>query len=260
MHPWSRFLTVIAVATIATTSPAQSAPGVSRWVDSIGVLLDSAMRSGDATHAAQAAALAERVLTVIPNDPVILHYRGYALYRQATLLIERGPEAEIRRILEEANTALEASANSLQWPETYALRSSVYGQLIGLSPGPITAMRYGPRADREMDRAVELGPRNPRVWLLRGIGLIFKPGLFGGGADKAERDIRKALELFPTDTAPTPRPAWGYAEAWAWLGQALARQNRRDEARAAYHKALEIQPEFGWVTHVLLPALDKPSR
>jgi tetratricopeptide (TPR) repeat protein len=104
---------------------------------------------------------------------------------------------------------------------------------------------------------MELGPSNPRVWLLRGVGNIFKPRLFGGGTEKAEADIRKAIALFESDTPEPPRPSWGKAEAWAWLGQVLERQDRRADARAAYLSALDVDPEFGWVKYQLLPALDR---
>ena len=104
---------------------------------------------------------------------------------------------------------------------------------------------------------MELGPQNPRVWLLKGVGNIFKPKLFGGGAEKAEVDIRKAISLYEHDAPASPRPAWGRAEAWAWLGQALDKQDKRGDARAAFVKALEIDPEFGWVKYKLLPDLDR---
>jgi tetratricopeptide (TPR) repeat protein len=197
------------------------------------------------------------VLTVTPGDPVLLHYKGYALYRQSNLMTGRAKEDEVKLVLDEASKALEESAAKLAWPETYALQSSVLGQMIGLSPGPITAMRLGPKSDQAMDRAVALGPTNPRVWLLRGIGSMFKPGFFGGGLDKAEKDIKKAIALFPNDKPAPSAPGWGHAEAWAWLGQVYAKQDRVDDARAAYRKALEIEPGFGWVTNTLLPELDR---
>jgi Flp pilus assembly protein TadD len=136
----------------------------------------------------------------------------------------------------------------------------VYGQLIALNPNPLNAMRLGPKADKEMERAAALGPSNPRVFLLRGVGAMFKPSMFGGGLDKAEKDLKKAIELFPADKPEAPAPAWGHSEAWAWLGQVYAKQDRAPDARAAYNKALELQPDYGWVRNVLLPDLDKKKR
>jgi tetratricopeptide (TPR) repeat protein len=96
--------------------------------------------------------------------------------------------------------------------------------------------------------------------MLKGVGTMFKPKMFGGGADKAEKELLKAIELFANDHPVAPTPKWGRAESYAWLGQAYARQNKLAEARAAYQKVLELDPGNGWVTQVLLPALDKKSR
>lgn len=253
MRSWFSSLLVIALGT--STAGAQ-APGSARWADSVRRLIERSNQVG-ATSLDEAIALVDRVLTVVPNDPILLHYKGYALYRRSTSGPNLPPKAELEKLLEEADQVLEASSKSLAWPETHAVRASVLGQMIGMSQNPLTAMRLGPRADAAMDRAFELGPQNPRVWLMRGVGNMFKPKLFGGGADKAEVDIRKAILLFDGDSPVSPRPAWGRAEAWAWLGQALDRQDRREDAKAAFHKALEHDPEFAWVKYQLLPALER---
>lgn len=248
---------LVASLLIPMTVPAQPASGTRKWVDSALVLIDGGTAQGTAEALDPAIALIDRVLTIVPKDGMLLHYKGYALYRRSNLMQAKAKPDEIKRVLEEAETALEESGKTLNWPETFALRASVLGQMIAVNPGPINAMRYGPRADAASDRAVELGPNNPRVFLLRGIGNIFKPALFGGGADKAERDIKKAIDLFATDKPQPPMPSWGHAEAYAWLGQVHVKQEKFDDARAAYMKALEIEPENAWVKHVLLPSLDR---
>jgi Flp pilus assembly protein TadD len=251
-----RFL-VAFIVTVPAALSAQPAAGTRKWVDSALILIDGGTAQGTAEALDPAIALIDRVLTIVPKDGMLLHYKGYALYRRSNLMQANAKPDEIKRVLEEAETALEESGKTLNWPETFALRGSVLGQMIAVNPGPINAMRYGPRADAASDRAVELGPNNPRVFLLRGIGNIFKPALFGGGADNAERDIKKAIDLFATDKPQPPMPSWGHAEAYAWLGQVHVKQEKFDAARAAYVKALEIEPENAWVKHVLLPALDR---
>lgn len=124
----------------------------------------------------------------------------------------------------------------------------------------LAGMRLGPKADALMDEAVELGPSNPRVFMLRGVGSIYKPKMFGGGTDKAVADLLKAAALYPTETPASPAPRWGHAEVYAWLGQAYVADKKYTEARHAYQKALQIAPEFGWVKNVLLPELEKKAR
>jgi tetratricopeptide (TPR) repeat protein len=255
-----RVIYVMGLFTGLTTVSAQPTSGVQRWVDSAKVLIDAGMNSSSPQGLDPAIALLDRVLTVVPNDGVLLHYKGYALYRKSTLMQNGGSEDDLKTVLEEASQALEESAKTLQWAETFALHSSIFGQMISLSPGPFNAMRLGPKSDHAMAHAVALGPNNPRVFLLRGVGSIFKPALFGGGLDKAEKDIQKAIALFASDKPEAPAPSWGYAEAYAWLGRVYLKQDRPEEARAAYNRALELQPDYGWVKFVLLPELENKKR
>ena len=235
---------------------AQTLTGRDKWADSARAEIDAAMPAGDLARIRQAGAMLERALTVFPDDPLLLHYLGYSRYREANLMQgKQHDEKEYRPLLEAADSLLERSATKLELAETYALRSSVLGQLIGSNP--LRGMTLGPRSSNAMDRAVELGPNNPRVWLLRGIGAMFTPGLFGGGLDKAEAYLTKAIALFPNDKPAPAMPAWGHAEAYIWLGQLHKRRDRIDDARQAFSKALELEPENGWVKYVLLPGLDR---
>ena len=259
----SRRLTVVLASAlsvlVAQVSGAQS-PATTKWVDSVTKLIDAGMSTGQPSGLDQAIALLDRILTVTPNDAIMLHYKGYALYRKANPMMEdNAKKAEVKALLEAADDALESSAKTLQWPETYALRASVTGQMIAVG-NPISGMVLGPRAENHIEKAVELGPNNPRVWMLKGVGNMFKPKMFGGGADKAEKELLKAIELFANDRAVSPAPRWGYAEAHAWLGQVYVAQSKFAEARTAYQKALELDPGNGWVTYVLLPALEKKAR
>lgn len=258
-----RLTTVFALALsclVAQISAAQSSPATSKWVDSVTKLIEAGMTMGQPSGLDQAIALIDRVLTVTPNDAILLHYKGYALYRKTNpMMADDSKKAEVKALLEAADEALETSAKTLPWPESWALRASVSGQLIAVGK-PMSGMVLGPRADNQMEKALELGPNNPRVWMLKGVGTMFKPKMFGGGADKAEKELQKAIALFADDRAVSPAPKWGSAEVYAWLGQAYVAQNKFTEARAAYQKTLELDPGNGWVTHVLLPALEKKSQ
>jgi tetratricopeptide (TPR) repeat protein len=251
-------LPTIFIASFASAPSAQLSPR-DRWADTARVTIEAAYNRGDVAQVREARALVERALTAFAGDPLLQHYYAYALYREANLLMgKRQDEKEYRPLLDQADSLLELSAARLALPETYALRSSVLGQLIGSNP--LRGMTLGPRSGSAMDRAIELGPRNPRVWMLRGVGAMFTPALFGGGIEKSEEYLRKAIAFFAEDRPAAPLPAWGHAEAYAWLGQVLHKQKRVDDARAAYAKSLELQPDNGWVKHVLLPALDRGQR
>lgn len=234
------------------TTDASSA--ATRLRDSARTLLATAVPEGDVARVRSARALLERALVAQPNDAWLLHYVGYAFYREAVLVMARD-SGEYKPFLERADEMLERSATIAPIAETHALRSSVLGMMIGSNP--FRGMTLGPKSGTQMERAIEVAPANPRVWLLRGIGAFNTPSMFGGGLDKAEEYLSKAITLFKTDAPQPPAPAWGAGEAHAWLGQAYAKQGKKDAARAEYQKALAIEPNDGWVKYSLLPALDR---
>ena len=252
-------LASLTVMMMPAPASSQTLTGRDKWADSARVEIEAASLTGAVESFRGVKALIERALTAFPNDPLLQHYQGYALYREASLMQGMKSEGDvIRPVLEAAEDVLERSAKKLDLPETHALRSSVIGQLIGSNP--LRGMTLGPKSSSAMDRALELGPNNPRVWLMRGMSAMFTPAMFGGGESKAEAYLTKAIALFATDQPAPPLPAWGHADAYIWLGQLRQQQGRVADARKAYTTALEIQPANGWVRHVLLPGLDRGGR
>jgi tetratricopeptide (TPR) repeat protein len=232
-------------------------PGAAMWADSAARAIDKATIAGDLQGLRNARSLLDRALAAYPNDALLLHYQGYELYREAGLLDGRGGReaAEVPLIAATARTKLQQSLAAGSIPETHALLAMVMGRMIGADQtnGPI----LGPQIPQEMNAAVQTGPTNPRVWLLRGIQAFYTPTQYGGGLPTAETQLNKAIELFATDNPAPPAPAWGKAEAYVWLGQVLQKQKRIAEARAAYNSALSVQPDYPWVTYSLLPSLGR---
>ena len=248
------------VAAVPTMATAQQPTGTAKWADSASREIEAANAAGDLDRLTNAAAMIDRVLTVTPNDPLLLYYRSFALYRSATLYTGQRKNDEAKRVLDEADRLLDQVTARSPTADALALHSSVMGLQIGVSNNPLAGMMLGPKSAGLLDRAKELEPKNPRVWLISGMSAMFTPKMFGGGSDKAEQDLRKAIVLFETDRPVAPAPSWGRADAYIWLGQALQKEEKPAEAKAAYEKALEIQPGNQWVRRVLLPSLDKPTR
>ena len=139
-----------------------------------------------------------------------------------------------------------------------ALKGSLVGVQIQFGGGDVTSL--GPQAIASLARARRLAPGNPRVLLLDGLNTLYRPKAFGGGADRALAILEQARDAFAKESvADSTAPDWGRDDAHAWLGQAYAELGRTDDARAAYARALEINPDHGYVRHVLLPRLDAPK-
>ncbi|MFB6099361.1 MAG: tetratricopeptide repeat protein, partial [Salinibacter sp.] len=89
---------------------------------------------------------------------------------------------------------------------------------------------------------------------------FFAPSMFGGDKDRALRKFKKAARLAEQasvdDSLP---PAWGHAEAYAWIGLVHLQAERYGKARTAFERALSINPKYGWVRHGLLPRLEKQA-
>jgi tetratricopeptide (TPR) repeat protein len=269
MYSLRRFallLPVLALAAVPGRAQTGPVPGPV-LADSVQRLATSAFFRADQEGARAARMLAERALVLYPNEPLLHHHLGYALYREALLMTAaKAPDRRtnqekqaLRDLLARAQQALERSAALRPIPETYAILSAVAGQQAGAARG-VGAMRHGMRAGAEMERAVELGAGNPRVWLTRGTNALYTPAMWGGGQDKAQQYLQKAVDLFRTDSARGPLPTWGRAEAYAWLGMVLLRKREYAQARTAYNEALRIEPGYGWVRNVLLPRLDREAR
>ncbi|HEX4931681.1 MAG TPA: tetratricopeptide repeat protein, partial [Gemmatimonadaceae bacterium] len=228
--------------------------------DSLRASVDRALVTSRAADYERALSLVDAALARRPDDAVLLHYRGFLLYREGSFLTATGRDAKRARArFEDAERTLERSAAALPWPETMALQSAVVGQLIGLG-GPLAGMRLGAKANRLLEAALAAGPDNPRVWMLKGVSDLYRPKLLGGSTAKAEASLRKALALFVKDAPAPPAPWWGHAETYGWLGQVYVKEGRLDEARAAYAKALDLQPGNAWVLEFLLPAVRDARR
>ena len=242
-------LSAAAVASVAAQQPALT--GAARWADTVRISIERANLRGTVADLAAAGALADRALTAFPDDGLLLHYRAYALYRQAQ---QSQPESdETTAMTKRAIELLERSHAVRPMAETQALLSASLGTLA--ASGMVAGMRYGPASSAARESAAELGPNNPRVLLLAAISYWFTPKMWGGGEDKGYATMQRAIAAFAADRPARPFPAWGAAEAQAWLGQMEVKRGNIAAARAAWTKALELEPGYAWVSRVLLPSI-----
>ncbi len=184
------------------------------------------------------------------TEPSTLYTLGYLDWRLANLLDGK----ERKRYALEAQKALERLLEqSPQDAEALALLGSVYGTRI---TGWLSGMSLGRKAGAALREAADLAPDNPRVALQNGVSAFFSPRAFGGGLERAETLLRHALDLYAREPADQAWPDWGHADAWAWLGQVLADKGDLPGARAAYARALELEPDYLWVRDLLVPEID----
>ena len=260
----SRFLLALAFAfPLSAFARAQASPMLATGSSADSLFISGKQMLGenggslDAMYAAKAAferALADTGLAAWGH-----YYIALADYRIADYLLAAGEENK-GAASEHLKTAVEhlqkATEIDPQAAEAYALLSSAYGRQIGLNP--IKGMVLGRKAQQALKKAAQLAPDNPRVVLCTAIRDFNTPGMFGGSKEKGLRGFRRAVELFAREEPTDPvHPAWGHSRTYAWLGLAYQDRGELALARAAFAKALAINPDFNWVKNVLLPELEK---
>jgi len=147
--------------------------------------------------------------------------------KQAQQAAEAGIQAADRAIAIKPNVA-----------EYHRVLATLCGQVI---PANVLAgMSYGKRAKDAVAKALELDPKSSKAYVAQGVGNYYISAAFGGGADLAIRDLKKAIELDPKS-----------AEAYMWLGITLRKAHRNPEAREAFKKSLELNPNRIWTKQQL---------
>jgi tetratricopeptide (TPR) repeat protein len=172
-----------------------------------------------------------------PNDADAHYKLALACSYLAEVNIELRDRKQGRQAAEQGIKAGEKALSLKPNAENYRILATLYGQAI---TDVLSGLSYGPKAKEAIGKAVEAAPKSSAVWVARGVGNYYLPSQFGGGAQNAISDFRKALELDPKN-----------AEAYLWLGVSLRKENKDAEARQALQKSLELNPNRLWVKQQL---------
>ncbi len=172
------------------------------------------------------------------DDPLHQYYVGLANYRLATVLAAkdktRAREAAARCVsrLDVAVTAKSEFAEGL------ALQSACLRKLGNLALWNPLA---GAKSTGQMERAVKLAPKDPRVLLLQAI-----ENGEGGKIDATViAKLKTAAMAFEAERQGIDRtPGWGAAEVYAYLGRGYLDQGDVLAARDALERALLSAPDF----------------
>jgi len=139
--------------------------------------------------------------------------------------------------------------------EAYALQSACYGYLANL--GGMAAIRNGSRSGKSIESALALAPQHPRVILIDGFGVYFRPKFVGGDVAKGCRRFGEAFVLFEAaGSGAASVIEWGHAEAGYWFGRCAQDAGKTLEARRAYERALQLAPDFDAARKALVTLRD----
>ena len=198
------------------------------------VARDKQDRAALTEMAGQAAAAAAKS----PNDAEAQYRAALANCYLAEVAIELRDRKAGRQIAEQGIRFAEKTvAMKPGNAEYYRVLGTLYGQAI---TDIMSGLSYGPKAKDAINKAVEKAPKSSMMYVARGVGNYYVPAQLGGGAKLSIPDFQKAIELDPRN-----------AEAYLWLGLSLRKENRDAEARQAFAKSLELNPNRVWTKQQL---------
>jgi len=173
-----------------------------------------------------------------PNDAVVQYQAALAYCYVAEVAIELKDRKAGRQFAEQGMKYGEkAVALKPDNAENYRVLGTLYGQAV---TDLMSGLSYGPKAKEAINKAVEKAPKVSMMYVARGVGNYYLPAQLGGGSRAAIPDFQKALELDPKN-----------AEAYLWLGLSLRKENKDADARQAFNKALQLNPNRAWAKQQL---------
>ncbi len=221
-----------------------------------------AARAQAAYFAGNSAELAKLAAATAPwaksPNPRELYAYAYVQFRALQLAIGGKRSDEAGKAGDACIAALDAAVKrEPKFAEAFALQSACYGYLANL--GGFAAIRNGSRSGKSMEAALALDARNPRILLVDGFGVYFRPKFVGGDKAKGCARFREAAAGFDAATANGAGGAaaasasaaataggidWGAAEAHYWSGRCARDAGDAAGARKAFERALAIAPDF----------------
>jgi tetratricopeptide (TPR) repeat protein len=149
---------------------------------------------------------------------------------------------------DDAISDIEDINNYDQDAEYLALVSCSYGKKSALSS--LRAFFFGISAKNTIIDANDVDSNNTCVMLIAATHLMHTPATFGGDKARARELLMRAMELNAekaTDSSST-RVIWAKdAEIYAYLAQLAILEENKEEALDFMNKALELEPDYGFV-------------
>jgi len=195
----------------------------------------------------------ERISLIEPDNVFAKYHLAYADYRLITLYMQNRNLENFNKFSSESVEILkQLSKSEILQNEAKSLLGAIYGLMLTVDQSSV--MTLGPASQTLLAEAYGSEPNNPRVLLLLGVSKFNSPEFFGGSKEKALELFIQAVEEFENIPATEDmKPNWGYLDALAWLGISQSALGNKEGAIKSFKKALEINPEFGWIKYKLLP-------
>jgi tetratricopeptide (TPR) repeat protein len=200
---------------------------------------------------------AKEIFAKEESNTMAFYYQTYCEYKLLEMSLRPGNEDLFDKYYEDAVAHAEQIAAVKEYEsEGKTLLAGIY--MMKIATSSMSAVTLSPKVHSLLDDAQKSDPGNPRPYIIRGTMKYQTPGIFGGSYEDAAKNFSKAIQLFEKqENVDSLKPHWGYIESLAWLGRSQEKLENYDAAKFAYQKALNVEPNYGWVKYSLLPQLMK---
>ncbi|HEX8426599.1 hypothetical protein [Hymenobacter sp.] len=202
--------------TLAAPAPAASA--ASPYINMMAATIQELLTTNDPAATQQAISKFERAAAVMPADWLPRYYQAYG-YVRLGFFAKDGEGQD--KYFDQAQAALDQARKqpAADASELAVMQAYLYQGRIMVSP-MTRAMQYTTKVGESLAQAEKLNPGNPRVYLVRGNDLNFRPKMFGGGPEAAKPYYDKAKACFDTfQPASSIAPTWGKGQLAGILKQ-----------------------------------------
>jgi tetratricopeptide (TPR) repeat protein len=204
----------------------------------------------------------ERIKQLKKDIWLVDYYIAYTDYNIALTEMESEDKDEVKKYtksgLDVINKSIELKDD---FSDAYVLKVSLNFNRWQYEPGQMNDITS------EVKEANILAEKhdadNPRYYLVNGISKYWTPEQFGGGVEEALLDLNRSNELFETRVKPSELyPDWGYDWTLGYLALCMIKRNDEgdmDKAKDYIDKALEINPESGFIKGFVMKEYEKES-
>lgn len=228
--------------------------GVARADDTTWRDLENRIQFGYYTEDARALHnLADAIAADESHDKLHGYYAALTDWRRAQLAAQSpGSVPTAAQLVQSCVTGADAAlAVQADFADALALRAACLG--APFAGGTLHAPFAGHRARKDLERALQLAPRDPRVLLVDAMSDYQLAASAGGNKERALPKLRQTVAAFEGERSGAERlPGWGAAEAYLFLARDLLDHGDPVGARDAIERALLIAPQFAQARRLII--------
>ncbi|MEO6691322.1 MAG: tetratricopeptide repeat protein [Saprospiraceae bacterium] len=204
----------------------------------------------------------ERILQLKKNEWLVNYYLAVCDFWMTYTLMDmtdptKTDNKQIQKYTESALDLLNKSTDSKEdFAEAWGLKLGVQSNRWMYEPGKMNDIIA--KMSEATDMCKKYDPENPRYLLIEAINTYYTPEAFGGGVDKALPMLEKSYKSFETyKPMDETYPNWGKETAAGMIALCYSKQDKKDEAKKWYDKALEINPDSGFIKNYIKSEMEK---